>query len=43
MTTGEDIKNEIKVAIPLEFFWKKTSSNDILSLLDGFCTNIPKE
>ena len=26
-TTGEDIKNEIKVAIPLEFLCKKTSSN----------------
>ena len=31
MTTGDDIKNELKVTIPLEFLYKKPSSNDKIS------------
>ena len=31
MTTGEAIKNELKVAIPLGFFYKTPSSNDKIS------------
>ena len=31
MTTGEAIKNELKVAIPLEFLCKIPSSNDNIS------------
>ena len=31
MTTGEAIKNELKVATPLEFLYKIPSSNDNIS------------
>ena len=31
MTTGEAIKNELKVAIPLGFLYKKPPSNDNIS------------
>ena len=33
MTTGDDIKNELKVTIPLEFLYKKPSSNDKISYI----------